>query len=213
MVVALGSSSTQGAMASDRAHTYPAVLQAELSAALPGTHVAVLNRGIGGQDVTEELARLDADVIAARPSLVIWQVGANGALRRTDPALFKQQILDGVSRLQAAGADVVLMDNQRAPAILAAPGHDGITHVLTEIAAETGADLFSRNELMSKWEQGGHAPALFLAPDRLHHNDRGYRCVAQALAVALVEGLVADGAAPGRRPLVARTATRLPVAR
>src|SRR5690242_9425618 len=58
VVVALGSSSTQGAMASDLAHSYPAVLQQALSAGLPEAHVAVINRGIGGQDAAEELSRL-----------------------------------------------------------------------------------------------------------------------------------------------------------
>src|SRR4051794_39618703 len=71
LIVALGSSSTQGVMASDIAHTYPAILQAALNAALPTAHVAVINRGIGGQDAPEELARLDVDVIAVRPQLVI----------------------------------------------------------------------------------------------------------------------------------------------
>ena len=53
-------------------------------------HIAVLNRGIGGQDAPEELARLQADVIAVRPQLVIWQVGANGAMRNADPAEFRR---------------------------------------------------------------------------------------------------------------------------
>src|ERR1700674_735883 len=50
VIVALGSSSTQGAMASDLAHSYPATLQQLLSSGLPRAHVAVINRGIGGQD-------------------------------------------------------------------------------------------------------------------------------------------------------------------
>ena len=98
LIVALGSSSTQGAMASDLAHSYPAVLQQALSAGLADAHVAVINRGIGGQDAAEELARLDADVLAVRPQLVIWQVGANGALRNSDPAAFRAMVTAGVNR-------------------------------------------------------------------------------------------------------------------
>ncbi len=52
----------------------------------------MINRGIGGQDAAEELARLDADVLAIRPQAVIWQVGANGALRNVDPALFHELV-------------------------------------------------------------------------------------------------------------------------
>ncbi len=99
VVVALGSSSTQGAMASDLAHSYPAVLQQVLSAGLPDAHIAVINRGVGGQDAAEELARLNADVLAVRPQLVIWQVGANGALRNADPAGFRDMVTTGVRRI------------------------------------------------------------------------------------------------------------------
>ena len=105
VIMALGSSSTQGVMASDPAHSYPAILQQELSAGLPQAHIAVVNRGIGGQDAAEEVARLDADVLAVRPQLVIWQVGANGALRNVDPAIFRALVAAGVRRLQAAGAE------------------------------------------------------------------------------------------------------------
>src|SRR3984957_8441878 len=98
VVVALGSSSTEGAIASDAAHSYPAELQAALEHALPRTHIAVLNRGIGGQDAPEELARLQADVIALRPQLVIWQVGANGAMRNADPVVFGSMVTQGVTR-------------------------------------------------------------------------------------------------------------------
>src|SRR3954447_17120670 len=92
LIVALGSSSTEGVMASDSAHTYPAVLQAALNKALPAAHFAVINRGIGGQDAPEELARLDSDVIAVHPQLVIWQVGANGAMRHADPLEFHRMV-------------------------------------------------------------------------------------------------------------------------
>ena len=195
VVVAVGSSSTQGAMASSRARSYPAVLQAELEAALPRSHVAVLNRGIGGQDVVEQLARLDADVIAVRPALVVWQIGANAVLRRMEPEAFKRLVAAGVRRLHAAGADVVLVDNQRAPAILDTPGHERIVRALAEAAVETGAGLFSRDALMARWERDGHPREGFIAPDGLHHNDRGYRCIARALAAAVLEGLDPPGTA------------------
>ena len=188
-VVALGSSSTQGARASDIAHSYPAVLQAELSAALPHAHIAVLNRGVGGQDVAEMLPRLERDALQAQPTLVIWQVGANGAIRRADPVVFRDMVESGVMRLRGAGIDVVLMDNQRAPAILASPEHIRIAQALADIAAKTGAGLFGRGRLMDQWQQDGHPYTEFMSPDGLHHNDAGYRCVAKALAGAILQGL------------------------
>lgn len=198
VVVALGSSSTQGAMASDLAHSYPAQLQELLSDSLKQEHVAVLNRGVGGQDAAEELARLDADVISVHPQVVIWQVGANGALHNVDPTVFHDMVRDGVHKLQAAGADVILMDNQQAPRLMAAPREPLLDQALANVANETGAALFSRHTLMQSWEQDGAPLSAFIAPDGLHHNDRGYHCVAKALARSILAGL-----APSRQPLTA----------
>ena len=182
LIVALGSSSTEGVMASDSAHTYPAILQSELNKALPAAHVAVINRGIGGQDAPEELARLDNDVIAVHPQLVIWQVGANGAMRHADPFDFHRMVEEGVNRLLRAGIDVILMDNQRSPKVLAAVEHIILEDSLRHVARETGVNLFSRSHLMDAWSDQGAKPGLFTASDGLHHNDLGYLCVTQVLA-------------------------------
>ena len=197
LIVAIGSSSTQGAMATDSAHTYPAVLQNTLNKALPGAHFAVINRGIGGQDAPEELARLESDAIAVHPQLVIWQVGANGAMRHADPAEFHQMVVEGVKRMVNAGIDVILMDNQRSPKVLAAVDHIILEDSLRHVARETGVNLFSRSHLMDAWSDEGAKPGLFTASDGLHHNDLGYLCVAQALArqiAAAVSGPLAVSA-------------------
>ena len=188
-IVAFGSSSTAGWHAADIAHAYPAILQRALSAAIPSSHVAVLNRGIGGQDVLEMVPRIDADVLAAQPVLVIWQLGANGAMRNIPPDMFRNNLLAGVRRIQAAGVDVVLMDNQRAPMVEASPARIRIAQALADVAAETGAGLFGRGALMDQWREAGHPYDEFVSDDGVHHNDHGYRCVAEALATSIIEGL------------------------
>src|SRR3954466_8443401 len=80
-IVAFGSSSTEGSGASAPDRTYPARLEALLRAGWPGEAVTIRNRGVGGQTVEALLARLETDVIAMHPTLVIWQVGTNEALR------------------------------------------------------------------------------------------------------------------------------------
>lgn len=189
LIVALGSSSTRGFMASDPGHSYPAVLQDALDEALPSRHVAVINRGIGGQDAPEELARMQADVLAVRPELVIWQVGANGAMHHADPARFARLVTEGVQRMQAAGIDVVLMDNQHSPKVDATPEGVLLDEELGSIAKATGASLFSRAALMDTWQEEGVPMLRFISTDRLHHNDRGYACVARALARDIVAAL------------------------
>jgi lysophospholipase L1-like esterase len=189
LIVALGSSSTEGAMSSSPAATYPAELQEDLTRLLPQAHVAVINRGIGGQDVVEESARMDSDVIPIHPQLVIWQVGANGALEDIPPEEFRRRVALGVHRLQLAGADVILMDNQRSPRLLALPDPDALNHVLADIAHDMDAGLFSRSRLMDTWREEGQPYARFIASDGLHQNDLGYACTAASLAGVITQAV------------------------
>src|SRR4029077_189008 len=118
-IVAMGSSSTQGVGASSPSLSYPSRLQQELRERLPTIEIRVINRGIGGQDVAEELKRLDRDVVAEHPDLVIWQVGTNAVLRHDDLAADEELIRGGVSLMKEEGIDVVLMDLQYARRVLA----------------------------------------------------------------------------------------------
>ena len=185
VIVALGSSSTAGAMASDRADSYPAELQDLLIHALPAAEISVLNRGINGQDAAREDGRMGRDVLAVRPQLVIWQVGANAAARGEDPARFRALVARGLARLERAGVDIVLMDNQRSRRLLASPDNARINAALAALADPPRVNLFSRDRLMRAWEAGGQALAPFLAADGLHMSDRGYACLAAALARAI----------------------------
>ncbi len=197
IIVAIGSSSTQGWMASDRGQSYPSVLQAALARLLPHSHIAVINRGVGGEDAAEETPRLDSDVVAMHPQTVIWQVGANGALRDVDPGVFRKLVTAGIARLHKAGMDVVLMDNQRSPRILAVPEHAAIDAALAQIAHTTEASLFSRGALMDAWAGAGAPYSDFVSPDRLHHNDRGYQCLGEAVAASVAAAVDTDQDAAG----------------
>src|SRR5271166_5223064 len=120
-IVALGSSSTYGAGASSSAAAYPNRLAEELARHFPGHEFTVLNRGVNGEEITDMLARLEKTVIAEHPDLVLWQVGTNSVLR--DRALWPHdaELRQGLLRLKASGADVVLIDPQYAPSVIAKP--------------------------------------------------------------------------------------------
>ena len=190
-VVAFGSSSTEGVGASAPDRTYPALLEARLQKALPGEAIRVLNRGIGGQEVGEMVDRLDTDVLAEHPQLVVWQVGSNAALHGTDPETFRDRLVAGLQRLRAAGVDVVIMDSQLSPAVMSRPLQPQIAARLREAATAASVPVFSRTALMRAWEADGVPPLDMLGPDGLHHNDRGYACLAEALAGAILDGLQA----------------------
>ncbi len=80
-IVAIGSSSTAGAGASSKAANYPSRLALELKRHFPRQTITVINRGISGEEIGDMLKRFDKAVIAAKPDLVLWQLGTNSVLR------------------------------------------------------------------------------------------------------------------------------------
>jgi acyl-CoA thioesterase-1 len=197
-IVALGSSSTYGAGASTSAAAYPSRLAEELAKRFPGHEFTVLNRGVNGEEIPEMLARLDTAVIAEHPDLVLWQVGTNSVLR--DRALEPHIALlhDGLARLKATGADVVLIDPQFAPRVIAKPTCEGMVSLIANTAKAEHVGVFHRFELMRHWHEAEHLPfETFVSPDGLHMNDWSYACLARALGMAIAEAATRPTATAG----------------
>src|SRR5687768_11853860 len=118
-IIAIGSSSTAGAGASSPHASYPSRLAAELAGRFPTHEITVLNRGVNGEEARDMLARFETTVIAERPDLVLWQVGTNTVLRDQPVAPTSSLIEQGILQLKDAGADVILIDPQFAPKVIA----------------------------------------------------------------------------------------------
>jgi len=186
-IVAIGSSSTQGVGASAPTLSYPSRLEAELRQRLPQTDIRVINRGKGGEDAPEELARLERDVIAERPDLVVWQIGTNAVLRREDQSSDGEALRRGVALLRQSASDVILMDMQYAPRVVARPAYSAMQRLIAEVAERSHVGLFRRFDIMRHWqsEQPQAAAAPAIGSDGLHMTDRGYACLAAGLAEAI----------------------------
>jgi lysophospholipase L1-like esterase len=190
-IVAFGSSSTEGIGASTPAAAYPARLEAGLRRALPhlGSKITVANRGIGGEAVDEMLARLDRDVIAPRPDLVIWQTGSNDALRGVSLDHFREATEAALERIRAAGIDVVLMEPQWCPTLDATPGADRFRDAVRTLGADLGVPVIRRSDLMRDWiGQGRLTRTELFASDGLHMADGGYALLAEAAQDTVLDG-------------------------
>jgi lysophospholipase L1-like esterase len=182
-IVAIGSSSTAGAGASSPDHSYPSQLAVELQQLFPGRLITVLNRGVNGEEASDMLARLDRTVLAEKPDLVLWQVGSNAVLRDSDLQPVGAAIHEGLARIKASGADVVLIDPQFAPETLAKAEIKGMVTLIASLAKQDNVDLFRRFAVMQNWrEASGISFETFISPDGVHMNDWGYGCVAKILA-------------------------------
>ncbi len=188
VIVAIGSSSTAGATASSPAASYPSRLAIELKARFPGHDIAVINRGVNGEETDNMMARFAADVIAAHPQLVLWQVGTNSVLRDHSLDTHAAELRKGIEELKAIGADVVLIDPQYAPKVLTKSETLGMVEQIALAAKEDNVDLFRRFAVMRDWHEVQHLGFdVFVSPDRLHMNDWGYACWAKLIGAAIAE--------------------------
>ena len=189
VIVAFGSSSTQGYGSSSPAFNYPNRLAAQLRRQYPGVDITVINSGHGGEDAPEMMNRLQRSVIDAHPDLVIWQVGTNAVLRGLDPDVTAEQVDEGVARIQAAGSDVVLVDPQYSPRMSEhAQSTSRIVKLLAHVAALHHVGIFPRFKVMRDWHEQQALPIdTFVRPDGLHMNDWGYACFAQLLGDDIIK--------------------------
>jgi len=189
-IVAIGSSSTAG---EGKIVPYPGRLELALRSRIHDRMIDVLNRGISGQEATDELSRFDPDVIDEAPALVIWQVGTNAVFRNQDynPDDVVGSIATGLERLAGLPMDVVLMDLQYTTAIV---GPDKIKlseQMVSRISAaaeKANVNVFRRFALMRRWVEDYIPIENLIDPadgSQLHMSNWCTNCVTQVLDSAI----------------------------
>lgn len=191
VIVAFGSSSTAGYGSSSPEFTYPNRLAAQLRRKYPSAYITVVNRGVGGEDAPKMMQRLQSEVIDTKPDLVIWQVGTNAILHNLDPGETAQMVQDGVARIQAVGADVVLVDPQYSPQVTEHQENASkMVRLLGRVAQLRHIAVFPRFEVMRQWHENQAMPIdSFVIADGLHMNDWGYACFAQLLGDDIIRSV------------------------
>jgi acyl-CoA thioesterase I len=192
-ILAMGSSSIEGAGASRRELGFVPLLEAGLERRLPGVDVTVINKGIGGETAKDTADRLQREIAAARPDMVIWQLGTNDILRDRPMDDIFGDFRRGEAVMEAAGVDVLLIDPQRLPEATPNPAFRGRNPALAEMSrlidlegGRMGYAVLHRFEAMAGWsglDRGG------VGPDDLHLNDHGYACWAETTAEGLAAAL------------------------
>ena len=189
-VVALGSSSTAGA---DGILPFPPRLEMCLRKRFFGQMIDVVNRGISGQEAPEEMSRIEADVIAEGPSLVIWQVGTNAVYKNYNPDEVRATLAVGLDVLAPLEMDVVLMDLQYTRAIVEPDDKLKLANIImpliSGVAAQKGVNLFRRFALMKRWVDD-NIPLGALddgADAHLHTSEWATSCVTQALCEVIIK--------------------------
>lgn len=160
-VIAFGDSLTAGygALAGE---DYPS----RLSALLGET---VINAGVSGDTTESALARLDSDVLARDPRIVIVGLGGNDFLRGTPVETTEANLRTCARKIEGAGAMVVLL-GFRFPSLTADYGD-----MYERVAKDEGCLLVPRitRDILNDTS---------LKSDAIHPNAKGYQLMAERIA-------------------------------
>ncbi len=136
------------------------------------TGIETINAGVSGDTTADGLARLEHDVLALDPDVVLITLGGNDLKNRIDVAIAEANLVAIIERIQAIGAMVILGG-------IEIPLYGGnYVEMYHSVAKKTGSvlipnileDLFGHPDLMS---------------DTIHPNDQGYAIMAERFYNAL----------------------------
>ncbi len=186
--------------AGDLSGGYVSIIRETLAEEYPEGAIEIIGAGIGGNKVTDLQARVDRDVIARSPTHVVIYIGINDVwhdefegLTGTAPDDYQQGLQDLVTKLQAAGAKVLLCT----PSVI---GEDPDSEALVNqrlmdyaelsrtVAAATGSylcDLRAAFEQFLRIHNANHTLAGILTTDGVHLNARGNQFVAEVVLRSL----------------------------
>jgi len=131
--------------------------------------IAVINAGVSGDTTESALARLDADVLARDPRIVIVGLGGNDFLRSVPIAATEANLRTIVRKTQAAGAMVVLL-GFKFPSLSADYGE-----MYKRIAGDERC-------LLVAGVLSGILTDESLKSNAIHPNAKGYRLMAERIA-------------------------------
>ncbi|MBD1917600.1 MULTISPECIES: GDSL-type esterase/lipase family protein [Cyanophyceae] len=172
-IIALGDSITAGFGIGPEA-AYPNLLSQTLD--LP-----IVNQGRSGDTTEAALNRLQQDVIAADPWLVIVGLGGNDYLRQVPPSQTEANLRQIVTRLQQVGAIVVILGMDISPF---SSNYEGLYQ---RVANDTQAHL------IPGVLEGLNDPRYLY--DQIHPNQAGQRILANRIAEGL-QPLLRDATLP-----------------
>src|SRR4051812_2295817 len=171
---------------STEAMAYPGRLEAILREKLAPVQVTValeLQFKKTAEEVAAGLPRLVAD---RKPTLVVWQTGTVDALRSIDPDDFRVAVDEGVTALQGAGTDVILMNPQYSPRTETMISVNPYIDNMRLVAQQHDVPLFDRFAIMRHWNEAGDFD-LFSTSHGVDLARRVHDCLGRALSTFVID--------------------------
>jgi hypothetical protein len=170
---------------------YPARLDDALKQRLKGIDIKVTAHTQSRETTANMVLGLSKILADDKPTLVIWQAGTADALSGVEPEDFRTSLDDGVATIQAAGADVILMNMQYSPRTESMLDVSTYADVMKWVAQQRGALLFDRLAIMHSWNDAGTFD-LYTATKKYDMARRVHDCIGWALASLIINAARLD---------------------
>jgi hypothetical protein len=186
IVLTFGGIRPAGADAVGKGATWPARLQAALSAALPEIQVTVANEPAPGRTSADVPAALPGLLAKTGARLVIWGPGGRDVAARLDLGAFQAAVNGGIEAVRHGGADLILLDTTFVPSPARMVQIEPFRNRLLEAAAANQVPVLRRHGLMRLWDEDGTLNLAARDPAERETVVRHlFSCVAQGLAGAI----------------------------
>jgi lysophospholipase L1-like esterase len=196
-IVFLGDSITQGGVGPKG---YVTVIKQELEKKHKDLGIEIIGAGISGNKVPDLQRRLEKDVLAKKPTIVVIYIGINDVwhgekdpTKGTSKEKFKAGLLEIIKKIQDSGARVVVCT----PSVIGEKKDgankldallDEYSAISRDVAKETKSQLCDLRQAFLdhlKAKNPDNKEAGILTGDRVHLNEAGNRFVAETMLKVL----------------------------
>src|SRR5262249_31306213 len=102
---------------------------------------------------------------------------------------FRSSLENGIDNIQAAGADVILMNMQYSPRTASMLDVSAYADVMRHVAQQRNAVLFDRLAIMQYWNDNGTFD-LYAATKKYDMARQGHECICPALALLITTAAI-----------------------
>ena len=185
-IVCFGDSITGVYYHSGSQRAWTDMLENALQKANPGADLQMVNAGISGHTTVNALARIEKDVIAKKPHLVVVMFGMND-VTRVPIEIYEENIREIVDRCQGIGAAVVLCTPNGVSANADRPEEklEKFAGVVRSVAADEQLPLV---DFLKDWQQFRDRDPVgwsLIMSDAIHPNMNGHVRFAELIAESI----------------------------
>lgn len=196
-IVFLGDSITQGGVGPKG---YVTIIKNTLAEKHKDLGIEVIGAGISGNKVPDLQKRLEKDVLAKKPTLVVIYIGINDVwhgekdpARGTSAEKFEAGLKEIIGKIKEGGARVVVctpsvIGEKKAGANSLDAKLDEYSEISRKVAKETGSQLCDLRKAfvdhLAKHNDGDKESKI-LTSDRVHLNEAGNKFVAETILAAI----------------------------